>query len=457
MLVRSELPRCWIVPVALCTLLSYASPTRAADTKGTIDATTLSCKGAPRVDCSGGGLDVSVSSPDTPRFAQRCPHPMLAPAGGTPPPNLRKVPSELVFAISSEDSVRNLPSNNCSRMSFVSPPNWVGSAVWGPTDDELLIADPVIGSILTYTLTNPAIELREAKGEFGSPPSPALRIKNGPRGYIVETDGENLWSLNHRLDQITARLDLSGNREKNGRRVGALYQWLISGNRLFAFSDVVEQDGRWRTGILELNREGDGGFEILFELPFDDPLVSYYYIGLDYLAEAGGRVYLLLMEKPRPSILQLSPERKRLDILPEKFKRVPQLPAITGSSSYPIVYDVIANSTMPVGLYGFGKYLILLSRSADDNATTWYLTRIALDVLKVDWTVRLPSRAPHLSVVPGESTWAFIEKGQVEALGTQDVLGTVLIPTAELRKEKVTGNELCGKSIEMPASTGSVG
>lgn len=93
---------------------------------------------------------------------------------------------------------------------------------------------------------------------------------------------------------------------------------------------------------------------------------------------------------------------------------------------------------MAAGLYAWDQHIYLLAKEAaeDNGDTTWWLIQLDPDEAQEVARVRLPTRAPHLTVVPGE-LWAFIEKGPVQGIGDthapyMDTLSMVLVPAAWL-------------------------
>jgi len=447
----SYLSRATLISRLLCAPLAFAAalPSLAAETRGTINASTLSCEGAPRADCGGGY--VAEATPSTGSSAVRllgCHLDLdqefaLSQARAVAAPT-----AEVRFAVFSRpDRPKEGAPPLCRRLSFQMPPSWISSATWGHDKNELIVVDAVTKRTLHYRLSNPTIQYVSVDTQIVHPPRNVLKIRDSEHGYLVEVAGPDnsaheIISVRPDFVHRVAALRLGTEEHPRRSEVRAVYQWIEDSNALIAFADIRSSDGKWRTGVVRIAWTETAEPEFLFETKVADPMVSYYYLGLDYLARAAGDPYLLVM-KDKPYILRLAPKSEPLDLLPSRFRNAPPLPALSSPSSFPEAFRTMAASTMPVGMYGSGEHLYVLGRSPGGEGTNWFLTRITPRQRAVDWTVRLPTTAEHLAVVPGESYWAFIEKGEVRELGSQSVLGVFLVPAATLEEPMLRGDLQC--------------
>jgi len=88
----------------------------------------------------------------------------------------------------------------------------------------------------------------------------------------------------------------------------------------------------------------------------------------------------------------------------------------------------------PTALYAWGKHLFVLVHRPvrlveREGIGQWFLAKIDPRTGSFMGGVFLPTRAQHLTLVPGASFWALIEKGPVRAAGRQEIPSMVLIPT----------------------------
>jgi hypothetical protein len=95
------------------------------------------------------------------------------------------------------------------------------------------------------------------------------------------------------------------------------------------------------------------------------------------------------------------------------------------------LFKEIEGLTIPVGLYGQGNMLYLLTRKPDSQgATSWSLFQIDPQKDQVIGELRLPTKANHLTVVPSPEAWFLFEKGPVESPGAQNISSLLSIPAS---------------------------
>jgi hypothetical protein len=124
---------------------------------------------------------------------------------------------------------------------------------------------------------------------------------------------------------------------------------------------------------------------------------------------------------------------EKMSSFPEGLDQAPVLPSFTTRDDFAPVMRAVERSKMPTGLYGWGQFLYILTREPlKDGTTRWRLTRIDPRSDRIEGEVVVPSRANHLTVVPGPRAWAFIEKGPVKGFGRQDIPKILFVPSSRL-------------------------
>ena len=120
----------------------------------------------------------------------------------------------------------------------------------------------------------------------------------------------------------------------------------------------------------------------------------------------------------------------------------PLLPEFERRDDFATVMRTVERSAMPAGLYGWKGSLYVLRREPKGNSTRWLLSRVDPKAdHQIVSTIEIPARASHLTVVPGPSNWAFIEKGPVRGHRDQSVLGILYVPSSRI--EGVSRGNVC--------------
>lgn len=111
----------------------------------------------------------------------------------------------------------------------------------------------------------------------------------------------------------------------------------------------------------------------------------------------------------KPFIQRLVGSGERLEVFPEWPGPLPSLPPVTAVAHYDAWWAAIERASFPAGLYAEGPHLYLLMRLAATDGPEWDLH--AIDPLEESLlhSVRLPTRAAHIALVPGPKHWAVIE------------------------------------------------
>lgn len=323
----------------------------------------------------------------------------------------------------------------CRTIPLEPTPLWVSSATWSVDGSALLVVDVVRKSVVRYPITGePGKVLFRAEEPQG--PAPSI-LRTVDDGYLLERDDGILERRSESFELIESRR-LPEVLEGPGGTLGSVNQWVPVGDRLLIFGDVRRPDGSWRSGVATAAPGASNELRVLRAFGADDPGLDLHLVPNHYLTELDGRGWFLLMER-EPSLWEVRfpeaggvPELRRVPLPAESWTR-PDLMKFSGFDATREFYASLARAALPVGVFGGDGVLYLLRRSpAAQESTRW-----TLEVLDpVDGTVlrtlTLPTRAPHVQLVPGDSHWALIEKGPVEGLGVQKVSGARLLPAAWL-------------------------
>jgi len=341
-------------------------------------------------------------------------------------------------------------------MFLAQPPTWTWSGAWSASD-QLVLADPVSHALFQYLVpSGRTVEAlpKSLAADLGSTvPSRIQATGNGE--LVVELANDRLvtfsksFRLMSRADVVTRYNAKAAN---PGARIESLWGWTLAGGDLLGYGDV-SFDGRqrWESGVFRLSLSNPQNLEVAFSTPLalenpesekPDTSRAFYRLGLPFLAALKDEKddtryvgYVLLM-KDRLGIYRHEKGRPTLDFvtaLPRGLEVSPQLPDLKRKEDFPSVMRAVEQSTMPAGLWGWNGHLFLLSRAPAGTKTRWTLTKIDPRQGAVLGSIVLPTEANHLTVVPGPSWWAFVEKGPVLGFGNQNIDSAVLVPSQALR------------------------
>lgn len=309
---------------------------------------------------------------------------------------------------------------------------WVSSGAW--VGESLILADPATSRLVEI---GPRAEPRSHRA-LGQGPLEYLRpaqIEPLPEGYLLQDGNSHLLQLNRDLRPQQA-MELGAASSRDGKRVGGLFNWTLDeSGELFAYASIQRADDEWWAGMVRLGVdpvEERVRIEPLLRVPTESRESVFYRMIYQYVATLGERGFLLSMGE-RPAIVLLGAEPRRLDAFPADLRRRTELPPIEGPQSVPVLLAAVEAASLPVGLYGWQDRLYLLGRRpAESTGTEWTLTVIDPERDRIERTLRLPTGASHLVVVPGDTQWALVEKGPARALSDQEVRSALLLPASWL-------------------------
>ncbi len=197
---------------------------------------------------------------------------------------------------------------------------------------------------------------------------------------------------------------------------------LFNINELVAFRSRLYARGGRRTGPQDANREyaefgrepvAGGRSSALRETsawPGYPGELDAGGMAFSHLAAAGtsDRSVFALRYSPAVFIQELVGEGRSLNAFPELPTPLPTLPQASQDRMAGF-YAALEASSYPAGLYGDEDSLYVLMRDATSGEPVWDLHRIDPRRDEVIGKVRLPTRAAHVSLLPGRRYWVLEE------------------------------------------------
>ena len=138
---------------------------------------------------------------------------------------------------------------------------------------------------------------------------------------------------------------------------------------------------------------------------------------------------------------------QELPVFPRDFRKVPNLKADSGELDDSVAgrFRSIERSRMVAGLFGQGTMLYVLTRSWTATGTEWLLHQVDPTRGELGSVLRLPTKAPHLSVAVGTDSWLLFERGSVRAWGDQDIKSVVKVPVSWIAAEGTSPLDVKGQ------------
>jgi len=327
-------------------------------------------------------------------------------------------------------------TRSCYRVSLDHPPHWISGAISVEDGSRLLLVDPYTNDLITYDLQGRSTRLPSPRLSGTTEFLPARVVKSG-EGFLLDLVDGRLVSLDGQLRTLRESTPVWKSIE--GEHVGSLYQWTVAGDKLVGFGTLTKPDLSFIRGVLRAPAQSSGNVEILEKFASE----SFYLLsGYSFLASLGDEAYFVLMDK-QPAIYRIVPGSQvpqRLKAFPDEYRSRPDFHTrMTGPKSAPAHYAELETFTMPAGLYAQDGMLYLLTRKPDGKAkTAWWLYQIDPQKDVILGRVQLPTAAHHLTVVPGETSWSFFERGPVEPFQQQKISSMVVIPSSAIRSLAVS-------------------
>ena len=326
-------------------------------------------------------------------------------------------------------------AESCERRQLTPGPGWTVSGAWTSDGKDLLLVDTKSKRVLRYS--------GDGKPQGSIPATESARLENFSPARIAVRDNSELL-----LEMVSGRfvaLDRSytPNRRKNflaegvrdGVQVTSTFSWNIAGTDVISLSDLKGPGStEWRTAFVRIPFDEPAGFSILQPLP-KDTTRDILRLGYNFVATVGTTAYILTFDDGARIYRNVkgSTDLVPLSAFPEDFELTPILPRVT-RLDFPVVMAAMEKTAMAVGLYAWKGDLWVLTRRPEGNATRWELIRINPDRDQVLGTAVIPTRANHLTVVPGSLGWAFVEKGPVRAFEDQDIKTYLYVPASRISR-----------------------
>lgn len=342
----------------------------------------------------------------------------------------------LLVALSTLLGVESLVAQSMitgTRQDLKNSPAWAISGAWAP-GDSIIIIDSLHSHVLRFSPRGEPLKPIVSPGKGAKAfPKPSIIHPLAQGGYLLEDEDGHLLKMDQSLRPLKS-FDLL--KYGSGRKgsIRSVYNWAPFGSDVLTFSDV-EDKGAWFSAFLRVPLGNPANFEILRRIEIQDPTRNFYLFGNSYVTTLADKGYFLVMDET-PFLVEAAkgaPPR-RMAALQGLLSRRPDLPENKGIGSVRSLFQALEDSAMPVGLYGWNNFLYVLMRRPKDSTdgTEWSLTKIDPRADKVVSNGQIDTDASHLTVIPGPKNWAFLEKGSVEGLGKQEILGVLLVPTARI-------------------------
>lgn len=333
----------------------------------------------------------------------------------------------------------------CTRAALAPVSGWLSSGAFR-TPTELLVVDARSRKPLLYsedgTGFEPAILAKALEKQ-----SP-VRVNALGDNLLFEMKGARLAAFDRQYILASPPTDIRAKSFQGGARIDKLSLWGTAGSDIVAYADLKETASvpdPWRSEFVRFSALNPADFQIL-NAPQAKPADIYYRLGYPFITSLNDTAFILGINsdigiyrnhKGSPKLEGMN----ALDSLYPPSHLGPLLPVFDKPEDFPAVMRAVERSSMPAGLYGWKDHLYVLSREPNGDETRWSLSKIDPRADRVVSTVILPTRANHLTVVPGPAKWAFIEKGPVRGHLDQEARSILWVPSSQI--EKVGRGDVC--------------
>ncbi|NJL26622.1 MAG: hypothetical protein HC897_01470 [Thermoanaerobaculia bacterium] len=330
-----------------------------------------------------------------------------------------------------EVPVALLSADTCYKMDLRPQPTWFTRAQWNQDESAFLLLEPTLANILQYSTARFGTKLIASSRATSER---IVKFQVIPSGLILETSEDEIVWLDSSWNELR-RQTLTGTENHALGIYRSSLDWYYYEGIFFSFGFIETPDGSWRSGLAAVRKQNKS-FDILDEVPWESPARLFYQFGFNYLTATSTAVYFLnLSAGPKITEIALSGADdfvvRKLDAFPGGYETLPVLPTEMNRAAARAVYSTIENSKMIIGLFASESMLFLLERErSSDGATEWRLITINPTTDRIEAVQRLPTKAPHLVVVPGSRYWVLFEKGHVEDFGKQSTDNAILVPSA---------------------------
>lgn len=368
--------------------------------------------------------------------------------------------SEVIFLAARTMQTRSVSSCSFFNLNPTRKILRIGTAVWLETSSEVLVLDPLQSQIFSISPTG--VVTSDTRGPAFASQSPdaflPARLEKLENGYLLTTTDSRVAVIDPAYRARISSGNIQVNYDGTKTKIGSLTDLSVSGGNLVAYGSLRN----------ESSTEAASPFSIGFIharvqvkpwLIKDAKLLpvqadqKYYLMGHRYIATIESGMYFVAMREGAAKLFAYFPKRdllKPLEALPTLYAKVPAIrTTINGPADAISLYREVEGSRMPVGLYGQGRFLYLLTRepSPRTGETEWRLHQIDPSLDRLVGTVKLPTSASHLTIVPAGDRWYVLEKSKAQHLGRQDLESMIMIPTKWISNPK--GSPINEKNAEL--------
>lgn len=117
-------------------------------------------------------------------------------------------------------------------------------------------------------------------------------------------------------------------------------------------------------------------------------------------------------------------------------KTLPALPANHGRGSHEAYYALVEASSYFAGLYAEADSLYILAKTVTDDGLLWNLHQIDPDRDSVVGSVRLPTTAVHVSLLPGPVHWVLEESSSISVDSLRKPTRLLLLDSEAIRSSQ---------------------
>lgn len=278
---------------------------------------------------------------------------------------------------------------SCVRTVLDPTPLWTAAAAWG-SEGALYVVDPGLSGVLVFSASG-ALErtiqhAALAQLDYKNP----MRIERTGDSLILG-DRNGFRTLEPGLSASSAdRADLADRLIPAGVKSLLLSDFALVDHGLVGYMDLKLEGEIWKRGFFRLDLTRAKVFSLL-EFPLENREYEsyYYYDRRPYVAVARGEIF----------ILRLGEARGVFRVGRRGLKKVLDLDRFDGD---------------PMGLFGWGGKLVLLSRkvASGGQSIEWYLSRLDPRRPAAMATLRVPVEATRLVLAPGDEQWAMIHESR---------------------------------------------
>jgi hypothetical protein len=310
--------------------------------------------------------------------------------------------------------------------------SWIQSAIWINSSSMVVVTDPVGRIVSGFKLTGlDSIEARSFAVDVR--PSYVARSRSGFLQVVQDRSG-----IHREIHWLGAGLARSGTTPLRGSTV--FYSWIVVADRIFAygaFADDRDPESGWSFGFFTHKLRSPASRRGLLRVAPVETFqeVGHYITGAPYMVSIGSMVYYVEMGmRPALKVYDVEREGSSSYLSGLAISGAP-LPEIDVGAPTSDIFDLIEGLSMPAGIYvdTGGDFLYFLRRQPEGGATRWTMTKLRpwpeVGTVEDLGTVRLPTSAPHLTVLFAPDSVLLFERSSVHP-GTrrQDVETMLVVP-----------------------------